>query len=141
MKYFLMFVGLFLIVGCSSGENVEIDTNDDHTNEATQSDVTVKFAGIDIVYRRNAIHISGDVQTTEDYFYYILDNDGEVLIEETKIKVDDPGGEWSTFAFEVDIEDQDLTNEDVPFLTFYGKDGERMINPNYVPVDLKLILY
>ncbi len=129
------------MVACSNsnGEDskVEQNVNESNAGEIVESDVSVKFAGIDIVYKRPAIQIAGDVQTTEDHFYYKLDNDGQIIVEETKVEVGHLDGEWSTFEFEIDIEDKELTNQDVPFLTFYGKDGERIINPNYVPVDLR----
>lgn len=138
MKHIFILISLSLVVACSNSENPEVIQNEDENNaeEFVESDVSVKFAGIDIVYKRDAIHITGDVQTTEDHFYYTLDNDGEVIVEETEIEVDDSVEGWSSFTFEIDIGDEGLTNEDVPFLTFYGKDGEKIINPNYVPVDL-----
>lgn len=140
MKRFLILISLSLVVACSNGdENPEVIQNvgENNAEEVSNSDVSVKFAGIDIVYDRPAIQITGDVQTAEDHFYYTLVNDEEVIIEETIVGVDDPVGGWSTFSFEIDIKDEELTNEDVPFLTFYSKDGEKIINPNYVPVDLR----
>lgn len=138
MKGIFILIILSLIVACSNGENPELEQNTDGNNaeEIVESDVLVKFAGIDIVYKRDAIHITGDVQTTEDHFYYTMDNDGKIIVEETMIEIDQSVGDWSTFTLEINIEDEGLTNEDVPFLTFYGKDGDRIINPNYVPVDL-----
>lgn len=143
MKRILLLISLSFIVACSNGGNSEVTENVDENNaeEIVVSDTSVKFAGIDIVYKRDAIHVTGDVQTTEESFYYTLDNEGEVIVEEKEIKVDHPGEEWSPFTFEVDIEGKDLTNQDVPFLIFYGKDGQKEINPNYVPVDLRFYSY
>jgi len=139
VKRLLILISLSLVVACSNDENSEVINNVD-TNafeEVEESDVSMKFSGIDIVYKRPAIQITGDVQTTEDGFYYTLVNEEEVIIEETLIEVDDPVEGWSSFSFEIDIQDEELSDEDVPFLTFYGKDGEKVINPNYVPVDLR----
>lgn len=137
-RILFILIGLSLIVACSTSDNNEVEQNVDETNaeEVSGSDVSVKFAGIDVFIKRHNIEISGEVQTTEDHFYYKLDHDGKSLVEETKVDVDEVDGEWYTFELEIDIEDEGLTNEDVPFLTFYGKDGDEIINPNYVPVDL-----
>jgi len=139
MKRIFLFISLSLVVACSNNENSEVIQNvDENTNEEVGvTDVSVKFSGIDIVYDRPVIQITGDVQTTEDRFYYTLVNEEEVIIEETLIEVDEPVEGWSAFSFEIDITDEELSDQDVPFLTFYGKDGEEIINPNYVPVDLR----
>lgn len=137
-RILFILISLSLIVACSNGENNEVKQNVDENNaeEDVESDVSVKFAGIDVFIKRHNIEISGEVQTTEDHFYYKLDNDEKNIVEETKVEVDHVDGEWYSFELEIDIEDEGLTNEDVPFLTFYGKDGDQIINPNYVPVDL-----
>jgi len=137
-RILFILISLSLVVACSNGENNEVEQNVDGNNveEVAGSDVSVKFAGIDVFIKRHNIEISGEVQTTEDHFYYKLDHDEKSIIEETKVDVDQTDGEWYSFELEIDIEDEGLTNEDVPFLTFYGKDGDKIINPNYVPVDL-----
>lgn len=140
MKRLFILMGLFFIVGCSNGETQEVEQNVaiDDVNEVPQSDVAVRFAGIDVVTKRQSIHIEGDVQSKESHFYYTLEDEGEVLVEETMVEVEQPGEEWSTFTLEIDIEEMGLINQDVPLLTFYGKDDEKIINPNYVPVDLTI---
>lgn len=136
-RVLFIIISLSLIVACSHGENNEVSqTEGNRTENNVESDVSVKFAGIDVFIKRHTIQITGDVQTTEDHFYYKLDNDEEIIVEETKVEVEQEDGEWNSFEIEIDIEDEGLTNEDVPFLTFYGKDGDTIINPNYVPVDL-----
>lgn len=137
MKYFLVIMSFFVVVGCSGDKTPESspETNDE---EHVESDASISFGILDVVTKDDVVHVDGEAKTTEDSFYYILEDEDSLVVEETEVVLNDEEGDWRTFSFEVSIKDKGLTDENTPFLTLYVKDGETIVNPNYIPIDLMI---
>lgn len=137
MKYFLVIISLFVVVGCSGDQKPESppETNGE---ESETSESSISFGILDVVTKGDVVHVTGEARTTEESFYYILEYGESLVVEETEVALNDEEGDWRTFSFEVSIKDKGLTEEETPFLTLYVKDGEKVVNPNYIPVDLMI---
>lgn len=138
MRYLLMIVSLFIIVGCSQDQEPENNLNSNLENEHVASDKNISFGILDVITQDGKIEVTGEARSTEDSFYYILEYGEELIKEEVEIDLNDEDEDWRTFSFEIDIKDEGLTDEEVPLLTLYVKDDGEVINPNYIPVDLMI---
>lgn len=138
MKYFLMIVSFFIIVGCSGEQTPEEPSEESNQHKTSSSDVSISFGILDVVTKDDVIHVDGEARTTEDSFYYILEYGETLIVEETEVQLNDDDGEWKTFSFEVNIADEELTNEENTLLTLYSKEDQEVVNPNYIPVDLMI---
>ena len=139
MKKIIVTIVLVVLVGCNQSANDPKENNDsteNNNNEEVKSDVSVSFSEVEVIARDKSLSVTGEVQTNADEFYYTLEQGDKVIIEETAIEVDDSDSEWEAFEINDDSLEIDEENEETPFLKFYVKDQDRIINPNYVPIDL-----
>jgi|SRR5690625_4488173 len=139
MKKIIVTIVLVVLVGCNQSANDPKENNDsteNNNNEEVKSDVSVSFSEVEVIARDKSLSVTGEVQTNADEFYYTLEQGDKVIIEETAIEVDDSDSEWEAFEINDDSLEIDEENEEAPFLKFYVKDQDRIINPNYVPIDL-----
>lgn len=135
MKYLFMIVGLLIIAGCGGNQAPESQF-EENDGVSDVSDVSISFGILDVVTRAGVIQVKGEAKTDENSFYYILEYEGSLIVEETEVQLNDEDSEWRTFSFETTIEGEEFENKDGLLLTLYLKDGETKVNPNYIPVDL-----
>lgn len=136
-KFLLVFASvLFILAGCSSNEEQQ-SVSVDNEAEAEEEQVTVNLRNIYISEENNHIKIEGEARATDDTFYYQVEQDDSLLIEETQISMDKTNLGWGEFEIDLEEEEKMRENEKPPFMVFYVKneDGEK-INVNYVPIDL-----
>jgi len=139
MKKIIVTIVLVVLVGCNQSANDPKENNDsteNDNNKEVKSDVSISFSEVEVIARDKNLSVTGEVQTNADEFYYTLEQGDKVIIEETAIEVDDSDSEWEDFEINDNSLEIDEENEEAPFLKFYVKDQDRIINPNYVPIDL-----
>ncbi|WP_339215905.1 hypothetical protein [Ornithinibacillus sp. FSL M8-0202] len=129
-KAFMIISTVFILSACGN----QPDKASDPITETTD-DVYANFQNVDIQIENNQAIISGNVNASNDEFYFQVEQEDHILKEEEKVTVD---GEWSDFSFRIDITDEMKELEEVVIVKMYtkGEDG-KIINPNYIPLDLK----
>ena len=137
-KYLLVFASLFFIVGCNNSEVSEPEEKPEQTKQEVveKSNVSISFSEVDVVINNNVIHITGEAKTTEDVFYYVLQQGDLILVEETEVKLDEIPDEWRVFESEGPIEETKIDEEENQIMKLYAKDKGRIINPSFIPIDV-----
>lgn len=122
-----MFSLFFILIGCSNEDKGE------------QSDENVYFSlrAVEVVEDNLQVDVKGEVRSSEDTIYYKVEQGTEIILEEQAISLGTNREEWSAFEFEITLNDVQVNNEDVPFITFYTKANNQVVNPNYVPIEIK----
>ncbi|WP_188455277.1 hypothetical protein [Virgibacillus oceani] len=142
MKKFLVVFFAMLLVACGNQDNEDNTNSEQKSQESsteTPSDenVSVKFRNLDITTPEKQIAVKGQAAATNDVFYFKLLYGEEVAVDESEVKLDTNASGWGSFELKIDIPKNDQTKDQIPVLTFYVKDESgKMVNPNYVPVDL-----
>ncbi|MEN2466781.1 hypothetical protein [Ornithinibacillus sp. JPR2-1] len=129
-KAFMIISTVFILSACGN----QSDKASDPITETTH-DVYANFQNVDIQIENNQAIITGNVNASNDEFYFQVEQEDHILKEEEKVTVD---GEWSDFSFRIDITDEMKELDEVVIVKMYtkGEDG-KIINPNYIPLDLK----
>ncbi|WP_106498042.1 lipoprotein [Lentibacillus sp. Marseille-P4043] len=139
-KYVFLFVATFLLAGCSGQDEQETKPEPKADNEVTTTDeeaVSVQFNNIDITTPDGKILVKGNATASNDVFYFTLKYGEEVVVDETKVKLDTDESGWGTFELEIEQPKDAETKEEIPLFTFYVKnEAGEMVNPNYIPVDV-----
>lgn len=135
MRYIFIVASLFLIIGCSNTNEPE-EIPDDTTNAVEKSDVSVSFSEIEVIVENKTLYVTGDARTELNSFYYTVEQGSESIIEETEVELEEKTGEWRAFEIKTGLAGIDPDDDEVPIIKLYIKDGDRTINPNYVPIDL-----
>ncbi|MFS0671979.1 hypothetical protein AB1K81_02150 [Ornithinibacillus sp. 179-J 7C1 HS] len=130
MKKVFIIVGLLLLAACGNekGEPKEQVSEVD-------TDVFANFRNVDIQVERNQAIITGEVNASNNEFYYKAEQGVKSVKKEERVSVD---GQWGAFELVVGITEEITSSDEVVIVTMYTKteDG-KIINPNYIPLDLK----
>lgn len=118
-----------LLSACSDGTSNSNDTHD--------QDVYLSLREIEVVENQLVVNVNGEVNTSEDGFYYKVEVGNHTIMEEQFYVLEDANDEWVPFQLQVSLTEEDVQTEDTPYIMFYVKAGDDMINPNYVPIDIK----
>lgn len=130
-----MFLTLLIIVGCSSSLETE-EVPEKTGSTTTKSDVFISFSEVNVLTTKTKLDVTGEAKTDETSFYYIIEQDEKVLVEETEVVLGESVGEWKSFELEDSILEVDQENEAVPIIKLYVKDGDKINNPHFVPIDI-----
>ncbi|WP_412975002.1 hypothetical protein [Ornithinibacillus sp. 179-J 7C1 HS] len=130
LKKVFIIVGLLLLAACGNekGEPKEQVSEVD-------TDVFANFRNVDIQVERNQAIITGEVNASNNEFYYKAEQGVKSVKKEERVSVD---GQWGAFELVVGITEEITSSDEVVIVTMYTKteDG-KIINPNYIPLDLK----
>lgn len=134
MRYVWVFLTLLIIAGC--GSSLETEEVPEKVESTTTSDVFISFSEVNVLTTNTKLDVTGEAKTDESSFYYIIEQDGKVLVEETEVVLGESVGEWKSFELEDSILEVDQEDEAVPIIKLYVKDGDKINNPHFVPIDL-----
>lgn len=137
MRFLFMIIVAIMLVGCSSGDNETPEVNEPNEQADTKSSISVNFRNIEVTMEDFQFHMLGEVNASEDSFYYIIEQGEEVLQEEKKIELDQEG--WNDFEIDGELPENVVEQSEPPIILLYGKDknGE-LVNPNYIPIDTSM---
>jgi len=144
MKYLILIASAFILIGCSNNEKETETPDPEQANEATErvDEVEGSFRGGNIIYRKNYAQIEGSAKTTNDKFYYHVEQEGEVIVEETEVTLDETEDGWGEYKIELDLTDDMYEQEEYPVLVLYVKaSDDTKVNPTNIPIDLQLSQY
>ncbi|MBS3680481.1 hypothetical protein KGF86_09665 [Ornithinibacillus massiliensis] len=129
-KAFMIISTVFILSSCGNQPDKASDPITETTHE-----VYANFQNVDIQIENNQAIITGNVNASNDEFYFQVEQEDHILKEEEKVTVD---GEWSDFSFRIEIIDEMKEQDEVVIVKMYtkGEDG-KIVNPNYIPLDLK----
>ncbi|WP_010093639.1 membrane lipoprotein lipid attachment site-containing protein [Ornithinibacillus scapharcae] len=117
---------VFFLTACGN------DTDERQESKAnTNSDVYANFQNIDIEIKDNQALVTGEVDVWDDTFFYQVEQNENILLEEQQVEVE---GKWGEFNLTIELPEE---LEEVLIVKMYtkGKDGS-IINPNYIPIDV-----
>lgn len=136
MRVLLIVMSLFLLSACNGGNENEIEQQEE-SNDSVKSDLSISFNEPDVTYVNDMLIVKGEARTTEANFYYTLLDDETVLIEETEIEFKDKNvDEWRQFEIEGQLKEGVIEEGELPILKMYVKDNGKIVNPNFIPIDL-----
>src|SRR5699024_2313862 len=140
MKYLILIASAFILIGCSndSGKQTETpDTGEEKEMTETKDQVAVSFRNVDIKIEDEQALIKGEAKSTNDTFYYQIQQGDTVLVEETEVTLDETHLGWGEFDMELDVTDEMDEHEESPIVVLYVKgNDDTMVNPNYFPIDM-----
>lgn len=137
MRYFLIIVSFLFVIGCSSNDESTTETEPEEIKEQTvESNIAISFSEVDVRIEDKEVQVDGSARTDEDTFYYTIEQGDTVIVEETEVSLEDAEGDWKPFEFSDTFENYDEEDEEGPVIRLYLKDGDEIVNPNYVPIDL-----
>lgn len=133
IKYFLFIICLFILAACEE-EPAPGETNE--TNESSEPEISVSFRNLDVQTEDKSFVLTGEVNTQENVFYYIVKQGENELLSEQQVDISEAAS-WAEFEITGEIPEEALQAEEAPIITLYGKTtaGEE-INPNYIPIDV-----
>lgn len=134
MKYIISILSLFIIIGCSTSDDIKETENE--PEEVVQSDVSIRFSEMNPSIEDDMLSVEGETKTEEDKFYYTLEIDEKVVVEEEEVVLADEGKEWRAFEIKEIIDVNEIEDGKFPIIKVYAKDGERIINPSFIPLEL-----
>lgn len=123
-----MFSLFILLIGCS---------NESAEDQTEKSALSISLREVEVVEENLQVHVKGEVRSSEDKFYYTVEQGQDKIIEEQTISLDANGEEWVSFEFDIHLKEEIMESDDVPFITFYAKNNSDLVNPNYVPIEIK----
>lgn len=107
-------------------------------NQAAENNTSVVFQNIDVVSEGNEFVLTGEVIATEGEFFYVIEQGEEQISAEKRILIDQETGDWEGFEIKEKLSDAVIESNDPPIIMLYGKNNDDgIVNPNYIPVDLK----
>ncbi len=107
-------------------------------NQAAENNTSVVFQNIDVVTEGNEFVLTGEVMATEGEFFYVIEQGEEKISAEKRIPIDQDTGDWEDFEIKEKLSDAVIESNDPPIIMLYGKNNDDgIVNPNYIPVDLK----
>lgn len=143
MKQLFVFVSfVVLLVGCTSNTDQQQEVENEQNNASEEelvkeSDQAIQFSEVNVIIQNQTLYVTGITKLTNDTFYYTVEQGGDTLIEETEVQIEDfMLGDWHDFEIKRDISMVDPESDETAYIKLYIKDGDREINPNYVPFDL-----
>jgi len=135
MRYLLMVAAAVVLVGCSGEDNEASEVDETAEQNVQESNTSVNFRNLDMTVEDDNFHLVGEVTTSENIFYYTIEQGDEVLQEETAVELEQ--GEWIDFEIDGSLPEDADDHSEPPIILLYGKDGNgETVNPNYVPIDL-----
>lgn len=131
VRTFLLIIVAFILTACGE-ESGPIESN-----ENGQTKISISFRNLDVQTEGNSFVLTGEVNTEESIFYYVLKQGENELISEQSVDVSAGAAGWANFKISGEIPEEALQREDTPIITMYGKSAEdEEINPNYIPIDV-----
>lgn len=135
MRYILLIFTLIFAAACSNGE----ETVDDNDPGKDGSPGTIDLRNLDVEAEGLEVTATGEASAVSNEFYYRVEEEGEIIIEETHMSLEETQNDWNEFEVTFDLTDKYSHKEAPPIIVLYGKNEEgEMVNPNYIPVDLDL---
>lgn len=132
---FVTLCTLIVIVGCNSKEKLESDQTP--TDNANVAKVSISFREVDVKVEDKIAYLKGEVNTTENQFFYTVEQGESRISDETSIELDAKRKEWEEFNMEIPLSEENLKSEEVPIIKLYVKANDNIINPNYIPIEIK----
>ncbi|MFA1818972.1 hypothetical protein ACDX78_02010 [Virgibacillus oceani] len=133
MRYLnLIIITVLFLAACG-------DTGETIDENASETDRTgsVNLRNVEVEVEDLEVEVTGEASTASDEFYYRVEEEGNVIIEETHMGLEESQSDWSNFEIILDLTENYANNEEPPIIVLYGKNSEGdMINPNHIPVDL-----
>src|SRR5699024_7829520 len=132
MKYLLLIASAFILISCSNNEKETETPDPEQVNEATErvDEVEGSFRGGNIIYSKNYAQVEGSAKTTDDKFYYHVEQEGEVIIGETEVTLEETEDGWGEYKIELDLTDDMYEREEYPVLVLYVKTNDNTkVNP------------
>lgn len=141
MKYFILLMSIFTILtGCSNESNEDEEMEQTAEEQGEEVESIIRFGEVNVLVNDHRVLLSGEAETSEDVFYFTFEQGEEMLLEETKVRLDEeeiaPG--WRPFELELEIDDGVLDNDEVPYVQLYGKNNGEIVDKHFVPVDVPL---
>ena len=132
MRFMMLMMIMVFLVACGNTEE-RIDENDAESGEME----SVNLRNVNVETKDLEVNVTGEASTVSNEFYYRVDEEGNVIIEEAYLPLEETEIGWSEFELTLDLTEEYTNNEEPPIIVLYGKnsDGE-IINPNYIPVDM-----
>lgn len=129
MRIFLLLLSMMLFLAACGNDS---DVKQESTDAKSNSDVYANFQNIDIEILNNQAIVTGEVDVSDDTFFYQVEQNENIILEEQQVEVK---GKWDEFEVTVDLKEEMVNTEEVVILKMYtkGKDGS-IINPNYIPI-------
>jgi hypothetical protein len=123
LKKVIFLLVILLLSACGNEEETK-----------NKQDIYASFRNIDIQLEDDRVIVVGEVKASKDEFYYHVELDEEIIVQEEMVTVD---GEWGEFQIAIDISDEMRSAETVTIVNMYTKkDDGSIVNPNYIPLDL-----
>ncbi|MEC5423636.1 hypothetical protein QGM71_09045 [Virgibacillus sp. C22-A2] len=143
----LLLLMVLLLSACTNNQNeTETETETDSASEAnTESEesaeaeetASVNFRNVEVNVDGNQVIMTGEANATEGAIYYTLELEEDLLIEEEKVTLEEGSSVWSTFEIKMTLPVEASESADTFIATLYGKNNNgKVVNPNYIPVDL-----
>lgn len=148
MKYFMPLCMSIILIGCSpSTDSAEQHraNEDESVKEETSADDEEKSVSFQQLHFRMGIEdvtVTGSAAAPNDEIFYEVEQGDELIVEETKIPLEDKGEELDDFEVKFDLT-EDMEKSDEALVTiFYAKNeqGEK-INENFLPINMNLKFY
>jgi len=129
----LIMIALFLTACGDTTEEPDVENDDPGLDEMN----SVNLRNVDVAAEDLEVVVTGEASAVSDEFYYRVEEEGDVIVEEEHVTLDEPEDDWSEFELTLDLTDKYSNNEEPPVIVLYGKNSEgEMVNPNYIPIDL-----
>ncbi|GAB3789971.1 hypothetical protein [Virgibacillus kimchii] len=137
MRYMmlLMIVTIFLGACGDAGTDTE-DTGNENVPDQEEAH-SIQLRNIDVEAEDLQVSVTGEASTEKNEFYYRVEEEGEVIMEEEHVSLEASDTEWIEFDLTLDLAGKYSQNEEPPIIVLYGKNSEGdMVNPNFIPIDL-----
>ncbi|MDO6449269.1 hypothetical protein [Oceanobacillus sp. FSL W7-1304] len=126
MRYFMLIIIVFLLAACGN------------ENQAAENNNSIVFQNIDVVSDANEFVLTGEVAATEGEFFYVIEQGDEQISEEKRISIAQKSCDWVEFEIKEKLSEAVIESNNPPIMMLYGKNmDDEIVNPNYIPVDIK----
>lgn len=141
MKYLVLIASAFILISCSNNGKEAGTPDQEQADKATKTvdQVEGSFRSDGMVYGKNYAMVEGSAKTTDDKFYYHVEQEGEVIVEETEVTLGETEDGWGEYKIELDLTEDMYEREELPVLVLYVKASDNTkVNPTNIPIDLGL---
>lgn len=129
---FVLLIIMLFIAGCSGD-----GTNDSADQNVERADIKLELREIDVKEEDQVVHVTAEVYSTEEEFYYMVEQGEKIIINETALQAEGHQEDWAEIEFEFQLEDEVYLSDEVTHMTFYVKHNGEKINSHYVPIEIK----
>jgi len=136
MKYIILIMMSILLSACGNADPDVEDTENENTSGQEETG-SVVLQDVEVETEDLLVSVTGEAIADKGEFYYRVEEEGDVIVEETHVSLEDPDDNWEEFDITLDLTDKYSGNEEPPVIVLYGKNDEgEMVNPNYIPIDV-----